>query len=108
MEKTLKWRDSAAETLRNAPDGTTIFVIIRHVSSSGMLRILDPFVIIDGEPRYLRSLASEPGFPFKRDKTRDGFRVSGCGMDMTFHLVHSIAQWVDPDADPYRFRNRVV
>lgn len=82
----------AIEWLETAPEGSTIYVVQRSVSSSGMSRVLDLFVVVDGDIRYLRSLADDDRMPFKRNKrsTHDGFVVGGTGMNMHFHIVYTI------------------
>lgn len=91
-----------------APKGSIIYVIQRHVSASGMTRILDPFVIVDGDIRYLRSLADIDGMPFKRNTrgSHDGFVVRGTGMDMHFHLVYTLGRVFRHDG--YHFNHRTV
>lgn len=76
--------------------GETVYTVLRHVSRSGMFRVIDAFLIRDNEPVNLLAVLTEQQREkvlnvFKRDKKRDGFRVSGCGMDMGFHLVYSIS-----------------
>lgn len=84
----------AIEWVETAPEGSTIYVVQRSVSSSGMSRVLDLFVFVDGEIRYLSALADDDRMPFKRNtrSQHDGFVVGGCGMDMHFHIVYSINQ----------------
>lgn len=98
----------AIEWIENAPQGSTIHVVQRHVSTSGMTRILDPFVIVDGDIRYLRSLADDDRMPFKRNTRtyHDGFVVKGCGMDMHFHLAYTIGRAFRGDG--YHFNYRTV
>lgn len=82
--------------------GATVYTLIRHVSSSGMTRVIDVFVIQTdkhtGEP-YLRrfswSAALALGWTYNRK--HEGVKVSGCGMDMAFHLVSSLCYAVGVD-----------
>lgn len=94
----------AVEWVETAPAGSTIYCVLRHVSRSGMFRIIDLFVIVDGDVRYLHSLADDKRMPFTRDACRDGFRVSGAGMDMGFHVVYSIGRAFREDG--YHFNMR--
>ena len=69
--------------------GDTVHTILDHVSSSGMSRDIRVVLLRDGEathPNYSVSVAL--GYP--RAKRGDGMRVGGCGMDMGFHIVHSL------------------
>lgn len=75
-------------------DGATIYTIIRKVSSSGMSRNIDVYAIVNNRPVYLSGyIAKVLGWPMA-DK---GIRVSGCGMDMGFHLVSTTAQTLGID-----------
>lgn len=78
-----------------APAGSTIYTIVRDVSRSGMTRWISPIAIIDGEPHHLAAYASRVlGRKWRNDQS---VKCSGCGMDMGFELVYSIAQaiWGD-------------
>ena len=70
-----------------------IYTKLNHVSKSGMFRLISCFVIIDNKPfnldRYIEKLGN-----YKRDKNRDGLRVSGCGMDMGFDVVYNTSRGV--------------
>jgi hypothetical protein len=86
----------AIETLREIlPPGSTVFVYCSHVSRSGMSRVLVPFVFVDnGKDRpYVRHIgdAAAKALGWAHDKDQ-GVKVSGCGMDMGFYLVYSLAQ----------------
>lgn len=41
---------------------------------------------------------------YKFDQKRDGFRVSGCGMDMGFHLVYCLGQTLFHDGNSFKHR----
>ena len=52
----------------------------------------------DGSPRvwaYGWNAAKALGYTMDRD--REGLRVSGCGMDMGFHVVYSLSRVLYPD-----------
>ena len=91
-------RAEALDTLRElAPPGTRVYVILRHVSRSGMMRRIDPLVIdSDGDRRYLTYSAcvvlDEP-----EQYAGDGIKVGGAGMDMGFHLVYNLAATLYPE-----------
>lgn len=90
-------RAQAIEDLKELyPKGSTVYCLVESVSRSGMsrvIRVLAPKVGDDGQvyflhPNYLTATAL--GWPLKTS-SRDGIRVDGCGMDMCFHLVYSLA-----------------
>ena len=68
-----------------------VFTIVRSVSRSGMNRVIDPIVFIDSwSPVYIgASVASVLGW--KQADRQSGIKVSGCGMDMCFHLVYELS-----------------
>jgi len=69
--------------------GDTVHTILDHVSRSGMSRDIRVVILRDGEalhPNY--SVSVVLGLP--RASRGDGMRVGGCGMDMGFHIVHSL------------------
>lgn len=80
----------AAERLRSwLKPGDTVYTILDHVSRSGMSRNIRVVIIRDGEPLHPnRAVQTVLGYP--RAKRGDGFAVGGCGMDMGFHVVHSL------------------
>ena len=68
--------------------GDTVYTIIKHVARSGMSRDICPIAIVNSEPVYLGcSVAELIGW---RCDDQD-VKVSGCGMDMGFHLVYTLA-----------------
>ena len=72
-------------------EGDTVFTICRQVSRSGMYRHISVVVLRDGSPLHISSdVASLLDYPFKQKTHAVG--VSGCGMDMGFHLVHSLSE----------------
>lgn len=77
--------------LINLLEGKTIYAIIRHVSPSGMSRIIDFYAINDNRPYWISSSISEVT-GFKLDKRDRGLRVHGCGMDMAYHVVSTLSE----------------
>lgn len=76
-----------------APEGSTVYTILRHVSSSGMSRDISVIAITDGKPRNLDGLVLQAGIGRKsRRRYGEGVRVAGVGMDMGFALVYRLAQ----------------
>lgn len=67
-------------------EGDVIYTSLSKVSSSGMYRHIKPYVIKDNQPLCLTWYVSQVlGYPYK-EKTHS-IGVSGCGMDMGFHLI---------------------
>lgn len=74
---------------------STIYGIVRKVSSSGMSRDIDLYIIKDNQLQYLTGYASVI-LGYSMSKYR-GMKVGGCGMDMVFHCVSSLAESVGID-----------
>lgn len=75
--------------------GDTVYCILRHVSRSGMYRVISLYVIKDNQPYWISYQASKllEGF----DNRHEGCRATGCGMDMGFHLVYSLGYQLWPN-----------
>ena len=60
--------------------GDTVYTILRHVSRSGMYRVIDLLVIRDNQPRRISWQAAQvlEGY----DTKHEGCKASGTGMDM--------------------------
>jgi hypothetical protein len=91
--------ESVAYLKQVFPPGTEVRTIVKHVTSSGMGRVIDVLAIEfrpgSGENSLqIRSV----GYHVARvlnsiyDNDRGGVWVTGCGMDMCFHLVYSLAR----------------
>jgi hypothetical protein len=94
----------AMAVLKVLPKDATIYTIIRHVSKSGMTRVIDAMVIVDDTPLYLRGVAEEIGL--KLDRKHDGITVKGVGMDMAWYLVSRFSKAIHDDE--YYFTNRTI
>lgn len=85
-------RQEAADTLREfIKPGSTVYTVLRRVSPSGMTRWIDLYVMQDGEPRWISSLAARV-IDETFDRQRECIKVGGSGMDMGFHLVYSLGR----------------
>lgn len=92
-----KDRDEARAELRaRLKPGQEILCVLRHVSRSGMQRVIDLKVIEDGELRGLGWSAAR-AMEDRYDTKRDGIVVGGCGMDMGFALVYNLGATLWPD-----------
>lgn len=87
-----KEQQEAIEYLRGQlHPGDTIYTILRHVSRSGMTRIIDPVIMTPDGPLSIAGWAAKTiDQPLDRD--RWGVKMGGCGMDMGFALVYDIAR----------------
>ena len=93
-----KEQEEAKEYLRTLiKPGDTVYTILRHVSRSGMMRIIDPVIMTtDAGPYSITGWTAKAlGEPLDRD--RWGVKVGGCGMDMGFHLVYNLSYTLFPD-----------
>jgi len=95
-------RDEAlTELRRECPPGTTINLILRNVSRSGMSRRISALVNTtwgDGTTglRQLDGLIDAAGIA-KLSRHGEGVTMTGCGMDMGFHLVYTLSRTLYPD-----------
>ena len=90
-------RDEAITELRaRLKPGQEILCVLRHVSRSGMQRVIDLKVIEGGEMRGLGWSAAR-ALDMRYDTKREGIVVGGCGMDMGFAIVYELgaALWRD-------------
>jgi hypothetical protein len=72
------------------PPGSTIHTVMRHVSRSGMYRMIDAYVIKGGDAlRISWSAALATGFRY--DRKHEGIGVGGCGMDVGFEVVYALS-----------------
>jgi hypothetical protein len=81
---------------REIPAGSTVYTVLRHVSSTGMSRVIGLIVLQDNEPRFYGYHAAK-ALGWSWDGRRDGVKVGGCGMDMGFHLVYSLSRVLHGD-----------
>ena len=85
--------------------GAKVYCILRSVSPSGMSRTISLYVKSKGDMRNIDSLSADV-LGYKLSK-KEGLLVSGCGMDMGFHLVYSLgcALWPDGTGTHHGTRN---
>ena len=87
----------AIKQLRNCGirPGATIFCKLEHVSRSGMFRRISFYTIKKGELLRLNyPISILTGY--KMDRSAEGLRVSGCGMDMGFVVVYNLGRRMFP------------
>lgn len=98
-------RQEAIEKLRTwIKPGDTVYTQLKHVSRSGMQRVIQvvkincrPETDIDGqastEPEILYlgyNVAKAIGERY--DREREGVKIGGCGMDMGFAVIYELSQ----------------
>ena len=84
-----------SEELKGELKGKTVYTILRSVSASGLSRVIDMFYIKDGQPIKIHYLTNKVFN--KRDGKREGYKISGYGMDMGFALVSNLASHLFDD-----------
>ena len=91
-------REQAREhILKLVEPGDTLYTVLNHVSRSGMYRCISVYCLVEGEPYWLNGWA-DTLLEWGRDrKHADGLKCGGCGMDMGFHLVYSLATALWPN-----------
>lgn len=90
-------------------EGDEIYCILRHVSASGMSRVIQLIqpVCKEGKPDLYSlgwNAAKALGYNYNRDK--EGIRIGGCGMDMGFALVYELSQTLFGNG--YKLRHRWI
>ena len=96
-------REEAIAVLRAVlKPGDTVYTQLKHVSRSGMLRTIQAVRIRSCDERgnvaafwFGWHAAKVLAYPF--DERREGVKVNGCGMDMGFYLVYSLAYALWPE-----------
>ena len=88
MSKT-KEKTYGQKVLEELPRNTVIYSIVRTVSASGLSRTIDFYVIVDGKPIWITP-ATRDILDYKQDEKTQALKVGGTGMDMCFHVVHSL------------------
>ena len=83
-------QSSKDKLLKLVKPGDTVYTILRHVSRSGMSRVIDLLVMSEGSPRSISGYAAEV-CNNKLDRDRWGLRIGGTGMDMGFALVYNLS-----------------
>jgi hypothetical protein len=85
-----------ARLLELLKPGDTVYTVCRFVSASGMTLTMDLYVIRDNEPRRLTYWAAVV-LGVRYNYKKEVMVVSGAGMDMGWHTVHSLSRLLFPD-----------
>ena len=86
--------------------GDTVYTRLNHVARSGMMRVIDLFIIRDNEPQRITwSVCEALGDNYNRK--HEGLKMTGCGMDMGFEAVYQLgyALWPNGTDTPHGTRN---
>lgn len=92
-----KKQEDAKEKLRELlPVGSVVYTILKHVSRSGMMRVISAYIYPEGSPHCLDDLI-ETATNMKYNYKHEGIQMSGCGMDMGFALVYGLSYSLYPN-----------
>jgi hypothetical protein len=69
--------------------GETIYGILRHVSRSGMMRVVSVFLMKDGQPYNISGFVAQ-AIGFGMNSYGD-IKVGGCGMDVLFEIQYNLS-----------------
>ena len=105
MRYTNKEKSESRQTLLELlKPGDTVYTVLKHVSRSGMMRHIQLQIVRDGDICDITyHAACVMGDPIAKN---GGIRVSGCGMDMGFHLVYSLGRTLWPNGTPEQHGTR--
>lgn len=88
-EREAREQEAVQHLRRFVKAGDTIYTVLRHVSSNGMSRRIDVYVIKNNRPYYLTGWVAQ-ACGYRRHK--DGpLVVGGTGMDMGFAVVYDLS-----------------
>ena len=88
--KQVRQEEAKTELRKMLKKGDTVWTVLRHVSSSGMSRRIDLYVMRDNEPLRITWRTAD-ALGYRYDRKHEALVVSGCGMDMGFHVVNSLS-----------------
>lgn len=89
-EGLLKYFNNPPKNPEQARKYFTVYTILKHVSSSGMMRVIDVYIIRDNIPLRLSWSVSE-AIGMTYNKKHEGVQIGGCGMDMGFAIVNDLS-----------------
>ena len=100
MKYTKEEKDRARRTLeRLLKPGTIVYTVLRHVARSGLQRSIQLKVTEDGDICDI-SGPTAVLLDASLDLKRGGIKISGCGMDMGYALVHNLGMTLWPQGTP--------
>jgi len=80
-------RDTLSKWIKQ---GDTVYTSVVKVAPSGMSRHIKCYIVLDGRIQDITGWVGDLLDYRQSDKT-NGLVVGGCGMDMGFHVVYSLA-----------------
>ncbi len=97
MKFTKEEQQEAIKDIRKIlKSGDTVYSFVSHVSCSGMFRCISFIAIKRNKPIcldwYIERICN-----YRRNKNHTGLSVSGCGMDMCFSVVYTLASTIFKD-----------
>jgi len=96
-DEIIQWKAELWAILSNMKE-PVLYTDLKHVSRSGMRRVIQVIAIKDNQPYYLGyRIAAILNWPYDEDK--EGVKVDGCGMDMGFHLIYTLSSVLYPDEE---------
>jgi len=97
MKKELTDKEQAIKSLKEMglKPGVKVYTIVKHVSSSGMSRHIQPYIVHKGEIISIGWYVSR-ALGWKLVSGTHAIKVSGCGMDMGFHMVYTLGRVMFP------------
>ena len=99
MKTTKAERQESIKRLREIVEKSdrTVYTILRHVSRSGMSRLIDCYVIVNNRPQWISyHVAQACGYSLAEKNGDRCIRVGGCGMDMGFSIVYNLSSVLFP------------
>lgn len=96
---------ACAQLRKMLKPGDTVHTLLRHVSTSGMVRDISVFIVRKDGVRNIDVLVSDA--TGRKLSAKQGIRAHGCGMDMGFDLVYSLGYclWPNGTRKPHGRRN---
>lgn len=88
---------SRERLLETVKPGDTLHTVVRHVTGSGMTRWIDVYKLEGGDAKYLSYWVAKVVESPINTGGHDGIKRGGCGMDMGFDLVYSLARALWPE-----------
>ena len=85
-------QEARTELRRLLPPGTTVYTVLRHVSSSGMYRAISLVIPTRDGIHNLDYLIKRADLGYKIDRNHGGLAAGGAGMDMGFGLVYGLSR----------------
>lgn len=88
--------DAIARLKEWVKPGDKLYTVLKHVSRSGMLRVID-VKKPDGDSIMHLGFNVAEAVGYSWDRKKEGMRVGGCGMDMGFSVVNSLSYALYPE-----------